>query len=202
MFQELLDLITSTSSENATIISRQTVRHALLKQVCPQLTDKQRSTAPDWSDFLVDDQRRYIFCKVEKVGCTSWKRTLLALTGEVPNAEKLKFHKVHSKFTLKHLTTLDSYKPAERRYRLETYYKFFFTRDPFARLVSAYRGKILRDPAYKELRILISGGGGFRKRSVTHETVLICSIHTRVVIVSVTVVFAGSRQTFHSNSPF
>jgi Sulfotransferase family len=137
-------------------MARQQVRHRLLSDVCSGLSAGQRGSTPPWSEFFVDDERKYIYCKVEKVACTTWKRTLLDLTGEVNNAVKLDFYKVHSRFTTRYIRKLSSYKQSEIEHRLKTYFKFMFTRHPFERLVSAYRSKIKRDEAYKSLRKRIS----------------------------------------------
>ena len=136
------------------VMTRQQTRHALLSKVCSQLPDTQRSTAQNWSDLLVNKQRKYVYCKVGKVSNTSWKRTLLELTGLVSNATHIRFNLVHSRRTSRHLLPFQWYnvKPDEIELRLQTYYKFFFVREPFERLVSAYRDKILRDRSYKKLR--------------------------------------------------
>jgi hypothetical protein len=145
---------------------QQLERHRLLSNVCSQLPDDRRSRTPDWSEFFVDDRRKYVYCKVEKVACTTWKRTLLDLTGKVSGARKLGFYRVHSRFTTQYIRYLSSYKPSEIEDRLKSYYKFMFTRHPFERLVSAFRSKILRDKAYKRLRNKIAKRYG-RARYVT-----------------------------------
>ena len=119
-------------------------RQQLLISACAKLQSVTNTTTPpSYEGMIADDDRRYIYCKVEKVSCTSWKRVLLAMTGEVnrrPN--DLRFGQVHGSLFKKHLRYMSSYTEAERRQRLGTYYKFMFVREPLERLVSAYRDKI------------------------------------------------------------
>ena len=131
-------------------------RVELLDRECLQLSDAERSLVPNWDDFLVDDRLRYIYCKVEKVACTTWKRTLLWLTGNFTSqqAANLDFFRVHNKqFLYSYLRPLSAYTSQEIRDRLDSYFKFMFVRDPLERLVSAFRDKMFSDdePPYKKL---------------------------------------------------
>ena len=51
----------------------------LIKRVCRQLNESQHT---DWGRLFISDQRKYIYCPVPKTGCSSWKLTLLRLTGK------------------------------------------------------------------------------------------------------------------------
>uniref|UniRef100_A0A3B3HR86 Carbohydrate sulfotransferase n=1 Tax=Oryzias latipes TaxID=8090 RepID=A0A3B3HR86_ORYLA len=77
-------------------------------------------------------------CK--EVACTNWKRTLIALRQNEPYPDPMSFkdnwvHKFDRFQLLKH------YSMPERKVRLQ-YTKFLFVRDPFVRLISAYRDKM------------------------------------------------------------
>ncbi|XP_060769998.1 carbohydrate sulfotransferase 12-like [Neoarius graeffei] len=97
------------------------------------------------NNLLVDDRHGIIYCYVPKVGCTAWKRIMIVLS------ESLKVHgvpyrdpadipieQVHGS-SVQHL---NAYPKAVMKQKLETYKKFMFVRDPFVRLISAYRDKI------------------------------------------------------------
>ena len=102
-----------------------------------------------------DDDRRYVYCLVSKVSCTSWKRTLLWMTGKVPSQfndmYQLPIGYIHNHQyndqVVNRMINLEE-PEVERRLYGGDYYKFVFVREPLDRLISAYRDKILADPAY------------------------------------------------------
>jgi len=131
-------------------------RVSWLSDQCLQLSDEERSRKPDWNDLLVDDRMHYVYCKVEKVACTTWKRTLLMLTGRLSarEASDLDFFSVHNDhFLHSYIKPLSAFTPPEIRHRLDNYFAFMFVRDPLERLVSAYRDKMFSDdePPYRKL---------------------------------------------------
>jgi len=115
-----------------------------------------RRPVPDWSEMYVDDDRRYVYCLVSKASCTSWKRTLLWMTGKVPsrysNMYEMPVGYIHNYIyndrVMSRLVNLDE-PEVDRRLSGADYYKFVFVREPLDRLVSAYRDKILADPTYR-----------------------------------------------------
>lgn len=83
--------------------------------------------------FIVDNKHRIVYCYIPKVASTTWKKTMAHLVG-------LKSKSVHElRFKL-----LSSYSKAKARSILQSYYKFLFVREPFERLLSAYRDKFTR----------------------------------------------------------
>ncbi|KAF6715872.1 Carbohydrate sulfotransferase 12 [Oryzias melastigma] len=101
----------------------------------------------DLTNFIVDDKNGIIYCYVPKVACTNWKRTLLALKhGEpYPNPMSFKGDWVHQ---VERFQFLRQFPLAERKAKLKHYTKFLFVRDPFVRLISAYRAKMLKHDQY------------------------------------------------------
>ena len=93
--------------------------------------------------LFVDDTNRILYCEVPKVACSNWKRVLLMLTGKMNTTrlEDLQSAEVHSTLERKYLKRLDTYSAPEIRFRIDTYYKFMFVRNPLERLLSAYRNK-------------------------------------------------------------
>lgn len=105
--------------------------------------------SPAWNNFIVDDRRRYVYCKVGQVAYSSWKRTLLNLADGVADARQLSFDDARGDYTGTFLRLLSSYAPDEIDHRLKTYFKFMFVRHPFERLVSAYRNRVARETGHQ-----------------------------------------------------
>ncbi|XP_036594688.1 carbohydrate sulfotransferase 13 [Trichosurus vulpecula] len=119
-------------------------RRELLSQVCNRYTRKRRLLSPeDLRHLVVDDEHGLLYCYVPKVACTNWKRVMMVLTGGGKYRDPLEIpaHEAHVPTNLK---TLADYSPAEINRRLRAYLKFLFVREPFERLVSAYRNKFTR----------------------------------------------------------
>ncbi|XDV14685.1 hypothetical protein PO909_014898 [Leuciscus waleckii] len=70
--------------------------------------------------LIVDDHHGVIYCFVPKVACTNWKRVMIVL----------RFWRLFGRFS----------RPL-MHHRLQNYTKFLFVRDPFVRLISAFRNK-------------------------------------------------------------
>nr|XP_033769952.1 carbohydrate sulfotransferase 12-like [Geotrypetes seraphini] len=102
--------------------------------------------------LIVDDRHGVIYCYVPKVACTNWKRVMIVLSESlsnqgIPYKDPLNIPRqdVHSPSS--HLT----FNKFWRRYgkfsrhlmkiKLKKYTKFLFVRDPFVRLISAFRSK-------------------------------------------------------------
>ncbi|XP_067859266.1 carbohydrate sulfotransferase 12-like [Heptranchias perlo] len=116
--------------------------------------------------LIVDDRHGIIYCYVPKVACTNWKRIMILLSESLlkqgtPYRDPLeiprdlvhnssshltfnKFWKRYGKFS-KHLMKI----------KLKKYTKFLFVRDPFVRLISAFRSKfvIQNEDFYKRFAI-------------------------------------------------
>ena len=93
----------------------------------------------------------YVYCPVSKVSCTSWKRTLMMLTGKITEfqrPEQLPVEMVHYYSPYKYIDSLARVPPQYRNWRFKDsrYFTFLFVREPLERLVSAYRDKLFEDP--------------------------------------------------------
>ncbi|XP_030623851.1 carbohydrate sulfotransferase 11 [Chanos chanos] len=97
-------------------------------------------TPSDLKHLVVDDDHELIYCYVPKVACTNWKRVMMVLSGRGRYAHPMDIpsNEAHVPANLK---TLNQYSIADINYRLKSYLKFLFVREPFERLVSAYRNK-------------------------------------------------------------
>ncbi|XP_023668379.1 carbohydrate sulfotransferase 11 isoform X1 [Paramormyrops kingsleyae] len=97
-------------------------------------------TPSDLKHLVVDEDHEMIYCYVPKVACTNWKRVMMVLTGRGKYSDPMAIpsNEAHVPSNLK---TLNQYSIPEINHRLKSYLKFLFVREPFERLVSAYRNK-------------------------------------------------------------
>jgi hypothetical protein len=129
------------------LLERQDKRQRLLSTVCSNISrgadDVIRMSDLRW--LYVDDTHKTLYCAVPKVATTNWKRVLLMLTGKmnVTTLDELSGTDVHGHLQRRHLIRLNSLSRDEIQFRLRTYFKFVFVRDPFERLVSAYKSKFM-----------------------------------------------------------
>ncbi|XP_037532664.1 carbohydrate sulfotransferase 12-like [Nematolebias whitei] len=98
-------------------------------------------------NFIVDDNHGIIYCYIPKVACTNWKRVMIVLNQSEPYPDPLSIDPdsvhIRNKFTL-----LNTFSKMEIKVKLRHYTKFLFVRDPFIRLISAYRDKFLLNNSY------------------------------------------------------
>ncbi|KAM9310889.1 carbohydrate sulfotransferase 11 isoform 1-T1 [Gastrophryne carolinensis] len=102
---------------------------------------KRRVLTPnDLKHLVVDEYHEMIYCYVPKVACTNWKRVMMVLTGKGKYSDPMEIpaNVAHVSSNLK---TLNQYSIPEINHRLKNFMKFLFVREPFERLVSAYRNK-------------------------------------------------------------
>uniref|UniRef100_A0A3P9J3B0 Carbohydrate sulfotransferase n=1 Tax=Oryzias latipes TaxID=8090 RepID=A0A3P9J3B0_ORYLA len=125
-------------------LEQQRLRKDLLRKHCAGVNQSLFNLNNiDLNNLIVDDQHGIIYCYIPKVACTNWKRTLIALKQNEPYPDPMSFksnmvHKFDRFRLLKH------YSMPERKH----YTKFLFVRDPFVRLISAYRDKMLNYDQY------------------------------------------------------
>lgn len=102
--------------------------------------------------ILVSDKYKFMICVIPKVSSTSWRRTMLRLSGKFSDEKILQlpnhaiFHKMLSQYT-----TLKKFNKTEREFRLSNYTKVMFVRNPFERLLSAYRSKFVNGKEFHKL---------------------------------------------------
>ena len=120
-------------------------RQQQIKSVCRRLNENQHA---DWDWLFISDQRKYIYCPIPKAACSSWKLTLLRLTGK-DLSNVISIHTVFWQTNDRFLKRAVHYSATQRETRVKTYFKFMFVRDPLERLVSAYLDKCFRDPNYR-----------------------------------------------------
>ncbi|XP_054633953.1 carbohydrate sulfotransferase 12-like [Dunckerocampus dactyliophorus] len=107
--------------------------------------------------LIVDDTHQIIYCYVPKVACTNWKRVMVVLSQSLVSpisgkpytdpesvppdlVHNSSLHLTFAKFW-RHYGSLSRHLMA---LKLQHYTKFLFVRDPFVRLISAFRNKFGR----------------------------------------------------------
>lgn len=83
--------------------------------------------------LIVDNKHKIVYCYIPKVACTTWKKIMAHLVG----LNNRSIH--HQRFKL-----LSSHSKTRQHYILNNYFKFMFVREPFERLLSAYKDKFER----------------------------------------------------------
>ncbi|XP_045398963.1 carbohydrate sulfotransferase 12 isoform X1 [Lemur catta] len=102
--------------------------------------------------LIVDDRHGVIYCYVPKVACTNWKRVMIVLSESLldrgaPYRDPLDIPREHVHNSSTHLTFNKFWRRYGRfsrhlmKIKLKKYTKFLFVRDPFVRLISAFRSK-------------------------------------------------------------
>lgn len=127
-------------------------RLELIRNVCRDEALKNLSHTAI-SKFVLDrifvcDKHRILFCQTPKVGNTQWKKVLIVLNGAFPSIEEIPENVVHD-HEKNGLPRLSSFSDAEIQKRLKTYFKFFIVRDPFERLISAFKDKFVHNPRFE-----------------------------------------------------
>ncbi|CAG9133488.1 unnamed protein product [Plutella xylostella] len=94
--------------------------------------------------ILVSEKHKLLYCYVPKVACTNWKRTLMILEGKWNTTDVLSIP-ANLSHSMGMFRNLSSVPPEQRDYMLENYHKMIIVRNPFERLLSAYRNKLEGD---------------------------------------------------------
>ncbi|XP_070787410.1 carbohydrate sulfotransferase 9-like [Pituophis catenifer annectens] len=115
--------------------------------------------------LFVDENYKFIYCEVPKVGCSNWKKIVLLLTLNLSrDTFEVSQKEIHKTNLLKRLS---SYPPKQQEELLNSFTKVMFTRHPLERLVSAYRDKLLGNEPYysgtlaNEIKALFRKGKNF-----------------------------------------
>ncbi|XP_034532923.1 carbohydrate sulfotransferase 12-like [Notolabrus celidotus] len=144
---------TSDEKRAESIYQKQEVRKQRLRDIC----ERDKAAFPEekqgWEDLsdselrhlLVDDNHGIIFCFIPKVACSNWKRVMHVLNKGEPYQDPISIPQELVHDTFPHLI---SFPRAEMKAKMKHYTKFFFVRDPFVRLISAYRDKFGTENEY------------------------------------------------------
>ncbi|XP_032697905.1 carbohydrate sulfotransferase 8 [Lontra canadensis] len=123
-------------------------RKRVMREACAKYraSSSRRAVTPRHvSRIFVEDRHRVLYCEVPKAGCSNWKRVLMVLAGLASSTADIPHNTVHYGGALKRLDTFDR---QGILHRLSTYTKMLFVREPFERLVSAFRDKFEHPNSY------------------------------------------------------
>ncbi|KAM8946710.1 carbohydrate sulfotransferase 8 isoform 2-T2 [Pelodytes ibericus] len=128
------------SSNWKRLYQTQRERKKLMQDICSKYKSGTRRIITPYhvSRIFVEDKHKLLYCEVPKAGCSNWKRVLMVLNGLASSTKDIQHNTVHYGNYLKRL---DSFDRNGIFYRLNTYTKMIFIREPFERLVSAFRDK-------------------------------------------------------------
>ncbi|XP_072173983.1 carbohydrate sulfotransferase 11-like [Diadema setosum] len=124
-------------------------RRAVVDSVCKKYHPNPESDVakhPPWN-ILVDEKYKIMYCYVQKVACTNWKKVFLVLSGQYNNTDTIPQFFTNRQGG-KMLKSLSDYTESQRRTILRDYTKFMFARHPFSRVLSAYRNKLAPDSTF------------------------------------------------------
>ena len=99
-----------------------------------------------------DDNTQSIYCRVAKAANTSWKRTMLLLSGKFTKYRNPE--QISPSAAMQNLKSLQDLPQSGKDFRMKKYFKFVFVREPLERLLSAYRCVFI-DAPYPKLDIEI-----------------------------------------------
>ena len=103
-----------------------------MKSLCQQGNTPPDPLRRNLRHIMVNDEFKVLYCYVPKVACSLWKTVFLALDNKA---------NVEDNHDRKHFKFLTQFSEDEIGFRLQTYYKFIFVREPFERLLSGYQDK-------------------------------------------------------------
>ncbi|XP_071804741.1 carbohydrate sulfotransferase 11-like [Asterias amurensis] len=123
-------------------------RHAHLKEACARHPELSQGGLNSFTlrHLYAHEKHKILYCFVPKVGCSNWKRVLMVLDGKKQSTKQITSDEAHFKNGMKRLSGLSK---AEQQHRLKTYTKFMYTRQPFLRILSAYRNKFADIKVYR-----------------------------------------------------
>nr|XP_060644442.1 carbohydrate sulfotransferase 8 [Anolis sagrei ordinatus] len=115
-------------------------RKQIMKDTCSKYKSNSKRIVTPYhvSRIFVEDKYRVLYCEVPKAGCSNWKRVLMVLNGLASSTNAIQHNTVHYGNYLKRL---DGFDRKGINHRLSTYTKMLFVREPFEKLVSAFRDK-------------------------------------------------------------
>ncbi|XP_066533981.1 carbohydrate sulfotransferase 12-like [Hoplias malabaricus] len=165
---ESLDVTKLTGQKWLNLQHRQYSRKRLIHDICRHNATFHVLRRPTFDDIpgsqlanlIVDDRRGIIYCYVPKVACTEWKSIMIFLSESLKvngtpyrNHSEIPRDLIHGN----NVIYLNRSHRSMMKWKIKKYKKFLFVRNPFVRLISAYRDKFEKknDYFYKALAIPI-----------------------------------------------
>lgn len=138
--QSSKDHTTTNSREKNAAVDIQTLRLHILRRYCerkgPSKLDQMTAIRRMYTT-IYNNENKVIYCAVPKAACSNWKRIFMVFEHLIEKPADVAATSVHGWF-YKLLYKTDK-KNITRI--LNSYYSFVFVREPYERLISAYRDK-------------------------------------------------------------
>ncbi|XP_054457224.1 carbohydrate sulfotransferase 12-like [Anoplopoma fimbria] len=137
-----------SQEEREEIHRMQELRKQLLRSQCDgdvgEFPEGKRSledmSDQELSNLIVDDKHGIIYCYIPKVACSNWKKFFLVLNQSNPNLDPMSISSETAHINIQ-FNLLNRFPRSEMKEKLNHYTKFLYVRDPFVRLISAFRSK-------------------------------------------------------------
>lgn len=116
------------------LLRRQDKRRHTIDKFCQKQKVKSLPSRRSMENLVVIDRDEIIYCAIPKVASTEWREALSVELGH----DRIQGKKAQNRTLWKHLNEYSTRNITEK---LKKYYTFLFVREPFARLLSAYKSK-------------------------------------------------------------
>ena len=123
------------------LLSRQDERKYTVNRFCQKQKVTSLPNKRNLENLVVIDQAEIIYCAIPKVASTEWREALSVELGH----GRIQGKKAQNRTLWKHLNEYSIQNITEK---LKKFHKFLFVREPFARLLSAYKSKFVASNEY------------------------------------------------------
>lgn len=123
-------------------------RKKRVEDVCQRLRRDLVEENTRWTHYLmVDVKNKLVYCMIPKVGTTNWLRTLIAVSkSPADDPRNISFVEAHFKYK-NYLRPIAAFSYEYRQHILKNFFKFMFVRNPYERILSAYRSIFAYEPS-------------------------------------------------------
>lgn len=138
-------------------------RENVLKTCSEVLSPSERQNPVNSKEFLISNKYKLIWCNIFKSASSSWLYNFVKMSG--PKENKLKKAKGSPIECARKIYERPSVEKLTSYLHQDNYTSFIIVRDPFERLLSAYRDKLEshKQSYYKSLRCKIHGNFSYKK---------------------------------------
>ncbi|XP_071826839.1 carbohydrate sulfotransferase 11-like [Apostichopus japonicus] len=159
--KHLMSRLTDSYSTNSPYfdnhLETQRKRHAQLYSACSSMGYESYDSPS--KNIWVNDKYKFVYCSIPKVACTSWKSILLVLDGVADSTDQFSQRTINSK-SGRWMKQLWKYPIHQQKFILQNYTKFMFSRDPFSRVLSAFRNKLSPNSTFERAKFWQAKIGG------------------------------------------